>query len=171
MLGRPVVLLILPVILGTLTHCSFAQNTDSSSSSNSAPATANASTPSPKKIWTNDDVPPARAAALVAGKGGTTSRATPAQKVDAGTVQRIRKTLEKLQGQLDEVNKKLKIYKEFQAGEPVSTADREINKGVNRMPVDQQIVQLQDKKKQLEGQISDLYDEARQKGIDPGLLR
>ena len=53
----------------------------------------------------------------------------------------------------------------------MSTANREINKGVNRVPVDQQIVQLQEKKKQLEEQISDLYDEARKKGIDPGMLR
>ena len=123
----------------------------------------------PKKVWTNDDVPSAKPGAT--DKRGATSRATPSQTVDSATVQRIRKSLEKLEGQLDDVKKKLKSYREFQEGEPVSTADREINKGVNRVPVDQQIVQLQEKKKQLEAQISDLYDEARKKGLDPGMLR
>ena len=60
---------------------------------------------------------------------------------------------------------------EFQSGEPVSTDARELDKGINRTPVDQQLAQLEDKKKQLETQISDLNDEARKKGIDPGQLR
>ncbi|MGB9516145.1 MAG: hypothetical protein WBQ61_02925 [Candidatus Acidiferrum sp.] len=46
-----------------------------------------------------------------------------------------------------------------------------MSKGYSRTPVDQQISQLQEKKKQLEAQIGDLLDEARKKHIDPGQLR
>ena len=175
MLGRALVAFFALTVLGTLARPSLAQ-TESTAGGNSAPAASSAapassSTPTPKKVWTNDDVPSAKAGRSVADKRAASLRATPSQTVDVATVERIRKSLEKLQSQLDDVNKKLKIYKQFQDGEPVSTAEREINKGVNRVPVDQQIVQLQEKKKQLEGQISDLYDEARKKGIDPGMLR
>lgn len=176
MRGWPLVLFILPCIFGTLAHPCFAQNNDTPAAANSASApapnaAANPAIPAPRKIWTNDDVPSSRPAPSAADKRATNSRTTPAQTVDMAAVQRIRTSLAKLQAQLEDVNKKLKAYKEFQQGEPVSTADRELNKGINRVPVEQQMIQLQDKKKQLEAQIGDLYDEARKKGIDPGLLR
>jgi hypothetical protein len=172
MLGR--LLLILFFAAGTLTRPCLGQNDNAAGGNSASPGTPNppnAATSTPKKIWTNDDVPSAKTGVSASEKRNTNARAMPSQTVDTASVQRIRNRLEKLQAQLDDVNKKLTIYKEFQAGEPVSTADREINKGINRVPVDQQIVQLQQKKKQIEGQISDLYDEARKKGIDPGLLR
>jgi len=121
-------------------------------------------------VWTNDELPPVKPA-LSSNKRNTSQRVTPAVAADPATVQRIRKSLQKLQGQIEDIDKKLKTYKEFLEGEPVSSGGREINKGVNRVPVDQQMAQLQDKKKQLEAQMSDLYDEARKKGIDPGELR
>lgn len=91
--------------------------------------------------------------------------------MDDATVSRIKKSLDKLQAQLDDVNKKLQTFKEFQDGEPVSKGERDLSKGYSRTPVDQQIAQLQDKRKDLEQQIGDLLDEARKKGIDPGQLR
>jgi hypothetical protein len=39
------------------------------------------------------------------------------------------------------------------------------------VPVNQQITSLTDKKKQLEGKIDALLDEARKKGVQPGDLR
>jgi hypothetical protein len=145
------------------------QNQPAPDSNSAAPATTNSgsTSSSPKKVWTNEDIPSAK---LPADKRNQNSTA-PKQTADAATVDRIRKSLQKLQGQLDDVNKKLKSYNDFTKGEAVSSASREMDKGVSRVPVDQQIVQLQEKKKQLEGQIGDLYDEARKKGIDPGQLR
>jgi hypothetical protein len=161
-------------LLGLLSVPGLAQSQNDASAPSSPPAAAPASAstsnpPPPKKVWTNDDIPSAKGGA--ANKRNANFPTTPAQNVDPATVDRIRKGLEKLQTQLDEVNKKLKSYKEFQSGEPVSTDAREWNKGVSRTPVDQQLAQLEDKKKQLETQISDLNDEARKKGIDPGQLR
>ena len=173
MLGR------LPVILfasGILAGLCLAQTDNAASGVNStsaAPPSATSAaspTPAPKKVWTNDELPPVKPT-LSSNKRNTSQRVTPAEAADPATVQRIRKSLQKLQGQIEDIDKKLKTYKEFLEGEPVSSGGREINKGVNRVPVNQQMAQLQDKKKQLEAQMSDLYDEARKKGIDPGELR
>jgi len=132
-------------------------------SSNPAPVAA-------KKVWTNEDVSAAKGTvSVVGGKGNQTYHT--AQPADSATVTRIKKSLDKLQTQLEDVNNKLKSYKQFQEGESVSTGQRDLSKGVSHIPVDQQIAQLEDKKKQLQDQIGDLLDEARKKGIDPGQLR
>ena len=145
-----------------------AQSQPAPDSNASAPAASSTPAPAPKKVWTNEDIPSVRSAPDKRTQGSGTA---PKQTADAATVDRIRKNLQKLQSQLDDVNKKLQSYTDFMKGEAVSTDARQMDKGVNRMPVDQQIAQLQEKKKQLDGQISDLYDEARKKGIDPGQLR
>jgi hypothetical protein len=149
---------------------SQSQSQPAPDANSAAPATTNSGSTSsaPKKVWTNEDIPSAKLPADKRSQNATAPKQTTA---DAATVDRIRKSLQKLQGQLDDVNKQLKSYNDFTKGEAVSSASREVNKGVNREPVDQQVAQLQEKKKQLESQIGDLYDEARKKGIDPGQLR
>jgi hypothetical protein len=155
----------------------FAQSQDSPpppASSTAPPASSNTApvASSPKKIWTNEDVSGTKSGISVVGdKRNLNYHLTPAQSADPATVDRIKKNLPKLQSQLDEVNSKLKSYKQFQDGDPVSKGERDMSKGYSRTPVDQQMVQLLDKKKQLESQIGDLLDEARKKGIDPGQLR
>jgi uncharacterized protein (UPF0335 family) len=161
------VLAFLPVV------CLAQSNSAAPPSANSTPpatsSNTNSTAPPAKKVWTNDDLPSAKPSTNDKRKQDTGSSSS--QTADAATVERIRKNLQKLQGQLEDVNKKLKSYQDFQNGESVSTGAREMDKGVNHVPVDQQILQLQEKKKDLEAQISDLYDEARKKGIDPGQLR
>jgi hypothetical protein len=144
--------------------------------SSSAPSVTPASTPAtptatPKKVWTNEDLGGKGGVSVIGDKRNQNYHMTSNAPADAATVARIKKNLEKLQTQLDDVNAKLKTYKQFQDGEPVSTGARDLSKGYSRTPVDQQITQLQDKKKQLEEQMGDLIDEARKKGIDPGQLR
>jgi hypothetical protein len=161
-------------LLGSLAVPCLGQSTGDSASGSTppaAPATTNSPTtpPAAKKVWTNDDIPSVKRPP--AGKSSQDSKDTPAQTGDPATIDRIRKSLQKLQSQLDDVEKKLQAYKDFENGEAVSTGAREMDKGVNRMPVDQQIIQLQQKKKDLENQMNDLYDEARKKGIDSGQLR
>ena len=143
---------------------------------NPAPAATPSSptaTPAPaKKVWTNENVNGAKGpVSVVGGKGSPKYHMDPNQLADSATVARIRKDLDTLQTQLDDVNKKLKTYKEFLEGEAVSKGERDMSKAYSRVPVDQQMTQLLDKKKKLEGQIGDLLDEARKKGVDPGQLR
>jgi len=132
---------------------------------------SNASAASPKKVWTNDDIHSRNGVSVVGDKRSQNYHMTPGSTADAATVSRIRKNLEKLTAQLDDTNQKLAAMKKFEAGDDVKDPGPQINKGLNRVPVDQQMAQLNASKKKLEGQISDLLDEARKKGIDPGQLR
>jgi len=142
----------------------------STSTSPSPAATTPANSTSPKKVWTNDDLGGGRGS-KAGGKQTQQYPMTPSKPADPATVARLKASLEKLQDQLDEVNKKLGAYKQFQEGEPVSAGGQEVSAGYIRTPVNQQMSGLQDKKKKLEGQLDDLWEEARKKGVEPGQLR
>jgi hypothetical protein len=175
MFGR----LLSPLFLfAVVASSALAQSQDHAPAQGSAPppdaARAGSSTnpPAPKKVWTNEDMANVKGGVSVVGdKRNQNYHLTPAQTADPATVDRIKKNLQKLQGQLDDVNAKLASYKQFEDGEPVSTGERDTSKGYSRTPVNQQMIQLQNKKKDLTTQIGDLWDEARKKGIDPGQLR
>jgi hypothetical protein len=163
-------------VLSILAIPALAQSQDNPPAQNpstaSPPATTTSPANPPRKVWTNDDVTGTKSGVSVVGdKRNLNYHLSPAHPADGATVDRIKKNLQKLQGQLDEVNSKLKSYKQFENGDAVSKGERDISKGYSRTPVDQQMTQLLDKKNELEGQIGDLLDEARKKGIDPGQLR
>jgi hypothetical protein len=124
-----------------------------------------------KKIWTNENLHEARGSISIVGdKRNPKYSAAPNQPGDPGTGAHVRQDLQKLQAQLDDVNKKLALYKAFEDGEPVSTNERDFDKGVSRIPVDQQIVKLKEKAVKLKRQIDELVDEARKKGVPPNQL-
>lgn len=151
----------------------LAQSPDTPAQNGTAATTqsANSSNP-PKKVWTNEDMPTGKSGVSVVGdKRNKAYHSGSPQTADPITVARIKKDLARLQNQLEDVNSKLKTYKEFQEGEPVSKGERDMSQAYSRTPVDQQMQHLLDKKKQLETQIGDLLDDARKKGIDPGDLR
>ena len=171
-------LLTLVLLLASLALPSAAQTNDANSSgqnpSNAAtPESASNPAPSaPKKVWTNDNLSEAsRKISVVGDKGNQKYPLTPSKAADPATVERIRKELKKLQGQVEDIKKQLARYKEFQEGEAVSTSGYQVDKVYGRIPVEQQMVMLEKKKKDLETQIDEQLDEARKKGIDPGQLR
>jgi hypothetical protein len=139
----------------------------------SATSTATAAkSPSANKVWTNDNISQVSGSISVVGdKRNQKTDITAAKSADPGTVSRIRQDLQKLQLQLDDLNRKLISFKDFQQGETVAGGDDENSKGYTRTPVNQQISALEQKKKKLEAQIDALVDEARKKGILPGQLR
>jgi hypothetical protein len=125
-----------------------------------------------KKVLTNDDLHVRRSDISVVGdKRDQSYHRSPAQPAYPATVSWIRKSLEKLNAELDETNRKLASLKKFEAGDEVKDPGRQIDKGLNRTPPDQQIKQLEASKKKLEAEIGDLLDKARKKGIDAGQLR
>ena len=157
----------------------FAQSptpaTDSTAQNQPAPSSTTdsaAKNPPPKKVWTNENL--SQSGGKVSVIGDTRNQKytmTPAKPADPATISRIRESLDKLQGQLENVNKQLTAFREFQEGEPVVKGSEDAQKGYSRMPVNQQMTVLQEKRKKLETQIDALFDEARKKGIDPGQLR
>jgi peptidoglycan hydrolase CwlO-like protein len=135
-----------------------------------APAPADAK--KPKKVWTNEDVNGLNGPVSVVGNSKNLGKGGPESKADGQYMANARKELAKLQSQLDDTDKQLADLKDFSEGKtPATSGGYEINKGYNRVPVDQQITNLQAKKKQLQEKIGALLDEARKKGVEPGDLR
>jgi hypothetical protein len=170
MFGR----LLLSAFFGCAVALTASPQTPDPAPSQTPPAASDSSGLAPaatRKVWTNDDVKGGKGGVSVVGNKGNQYHMSPAAPADAATIARIKQSLEKLQTQLDDLNNKLKSYKQFQEGEPVSKGERDMSKGYSRTPVDQQMAQLLDKKKKLETEIGDLLDEARKKGVDPGQLR
>jgi predicted ATP-grasp superfamily ATP-dependent carboligase len=169
-------LLTLVLLLVSLALPNAAQTNDANSSgkspSNAAgPESASNPAPSaPKKVWTNDNLSEASKKISVIGTKGD-QKYPLTRAADPATAEKIRKELIKLQGQVEDIKKQLAIYKEFLDGEAVSTSGYQVDKGYGRIPVEQQMVMLEKKKKDLESQIDEQLDEARKKGIDPGQLR
>ena len=167
---------------------SYAQNPppDTSQSSNEkpaaspspAPTTTNTVTPADakkaKKVWTNDDVGGLTGPVSVVGNSKNLGKpSADAKGADGQYIANARKELAKLQGQLDDTNKQLADLKDFSEGKGTGLlgGGYQINKSLNRVPVDQQITALQAKKKDFEEKIAVLLDEARKKGVEPGQLR
>jgi len=166
----------LVLLLVCLAPPGAAQTNDANSSgqnpSNAAApqAAGNPAPNAPKKVWTNDNL--SDASKKISVVGNKSDQKYPLSKTaDPATVENIRKNLQKLQGQVEEIKKQLASYKEFQEGEPVSKSGYQVDKGYGRIPVEQQVIMLEKKKKDLEAQIDEQLDEARKKGIDPGQLR
>jgi hypothetical protein len=125
-----------------------------------------------KKVWTNEDVTGLTGPVSVVGNSKNAGKTGSGTKADPQYIANTRKELAKLQSQLDDTDKQLGDLKDFSEGKaPATSSGYQINKGYNRMPVDQQITSLQDKKKQLQDKIGALLDEARKKGVQPGDMR
>lgn len=172
-------------------HCSlcFAQSSPSSTSQSQSPsptpapaaspatapdkaAVAPADTKKTKKVWTNEDVGGLTGTVSVVGNSKNPGKSGSGSKADAQYIANTRKELAKLQTQMDDTDKQLADLTSFSEGKaPATSSGYQINKGYNREPVDQQISGLQAKKKQLQGKIDALLDEARKKGVEPGDLR
>jgi hypothetical protein len=162
-----------------------AQSSGSSSSQSSSPAPA--ASPAPpqdgtsaappdtkktKKVWTNEDVNGLNGPVSVVGNSKNLGKGGPESKADGQYIANARKELARLQSQLEDTHKQLADLKNFSEGKaPATTSGYEINKGYNRVPVDQQITNLEAKQKQLQGKMDALLDEARKKGVEPGDLR
>jgi hypothetical protein len=162
----------------------FAQSPAPSTSQISTPAPATAAAQpqdaaattadakKPKKVWTNEDVNGLIGPVSVVGNSKNSGKAGSSAKADPQYIANTRKEVAKLQSQLDDTDKQLSDLKDFSEGKaPATSSGYQINKGYNRVPVDQQITSLQDKKKQLQDKIGALLDEARKKGVEPGDLR
>jgi len=140
------------------------------SSSPAAPASSVPALEKPKKVWTNEDIKFSGPVSVI---GDPEHQKYPMTKPpDPALVAKYRASLQKLQGQLEDVNKQLKSYQDFTDGKAdVSEGGRDVSHSYSRTPVGQQIAKLVDKKKQLEKDMDALFEESRKKGIDSGLLK
>jgi hypothetical protein len=158
--------------------------------------TANATAPSPgsssdtptdksktktKKVWTNEEISGVGGdgAISVVGKAGGNLN-TPSNnlaKNDSGSPARekqvaaYRDRLRQLNISLENTEKKIAQLRNFKADNSGASGGINITQRYNMTPVEEQVQQLEEKKKQIQAQIGAVEERARKNGFEPGLLR
>jgi hypothetical protein len=145
-----------------------------------AQASASAQSKKPKKVWTNEDIGSVKGSVSVVGdadsspeKGGGKRPAAPSgtDNVRQREIENYRKQILQLQSRIDAADKRIAQLKNFKGENTSPSAGIDPNRGYNMVPVEEQVKQLEDKKKQWQGKIEDVENEARKNGIEPGDLR
>jgi chromosome segregation ATPase len=161
-----------------------AGSTPAPSSAKTADSQANAPASTekkkPKKVWTNDEIGSVKGNVSVVGDGNSSSakggqnRPASSDTANDARRQQIENYRSQIQGykdQIDAIDKRIDQLKNFKAENTSPSGGIKINQGYNMVPLEDQVKQLEDKKKQLQAKIDDTEVEARKNGIDSGDLR
>jgi hypothetical protein len=127
-----------------------------------------------KKVWTNDNLNEVSGSAVSQvgnEKNPAGDKNGAAKPPSSQVVANFRKQLAALQVQLANVEKQIADLKSFSKGEGSSANGLVWHKSYSMEPIEDQIRRLEEKKKQLAGQIDTIFDAARKLGIEPGQLR
>ena len=152
------------------------------SSGSSAETTTEKSKTKTKKVWTNEEISGAGGdgAISVVGKAGGAGSNAPSnnfQKLTTGSSARdqqaavYRDRLHKLNIQLETINKKIAELRNFKAENSSPSGGINMHQRYDRTPVEEQVKELEEKKKHSQGQIEAVEDQARKNGFEPGQLR
>jgi hypothetical protein len=136
----------------------------------------------PKKVWTNDEISNVGGdgAISVVGKAGgrdSNPSSNNFQKTAAGSAGRdkqgaaYRDRLHQLNNELEATDKKISQLRNFKADNTSASGGINMNHGYSMTPVEDQVKQLEEKKKQIQAQIDSVEDQARKNGFEPGQLR
>ncbi len=132
----------------------------------------------PKKVWTNDDMGSVKGSVSVVGDSPSASSAKPvdpnrptAKDLRQQQLDKYRDQIQQLHAQIDAADRQIAKLKNFKAEDTSPSAGINLNHSYNMVPIEDQVKQLEDKKKSLQAKIEDLETEAERNGIDPGELR
>jgi hypothetical protein len=187
-------MLVLVAFLAALPCLAQSQSQDSSASApaSAKPAPTAASgkaTPATrekkklKKVWTNDDVSSIPGSVSVVGsadkgdsagsqqKNASTGAGAAAKDVRQKQIDGYKDQIRQLRSQIDAADKSIAQLKNFKGENNSPSGGINMNQGYNMVPVEDQVKQLEDKKKQMQAKIEDVENEARKNGIDSGDLR
>lgn len=143
-----------------------------------APDTAPTEKKKPKKVWTNDEIGSVGGAVSVVGEasapasdGAIKKPTTASEQMRQRQIETYRDEVQQLRAQTDSIDKRIAQLKSFKAENTSPSGGININEGYNMVPLEDQVKQLEDKKKKLAARIDDIEVEARKNGIDSGELR
>jgi hypothetical protein len=136
----------------------------------------------PKKVWTNDDVSSIPGSVSVVGDASksdssgsqqknSSAAGSAAEDVRQKQIDGYKDQIRQLQGQIDSADKSIAQLKNFKGENNSPSGGINMNQGYNMVPLEDQVKQLVDKKKQMQAKIEDIENEARKNGIDSGDLR
>jgi hypothetical protein len=136
----------------------------------------------PKKVWTNEEVGALKGSvSVVGGKHAADSQAVaendPGGK-EAGDfnprgekVRQYRDAIDQAKTQIVNADAQIAKLKDFKGENVARSGGINPSQTYNMVPPEEQVKQLEVRKKQLESKIEDLENQARKEGIDPGELR
>ena len=156
-----------------------AANQLSTQNTNGQTSTATGKTEKTKKVWTNEEVATLPGTVSVVGTNRPADGQTSSSRTGAGSaadprrgkVQRYRAAVAELRKKIDAADQKISQLKNFKGNDSSPSGGINPNRGYGMTPVDEQVKQLEAKKKQLLANIEDLELQARKEGIEPGELR
>jgi len=133
----------------------------------------------PKKVWTNDEISSVRSSGggvSVVGDGRSSrptygSASTDSDDERQVQIENYRDQIQQIRSEIDAVDNRIAQLKNFKADNSSPSGGINISHGYNMVPVEDQVKQLEERKKKLEAKIEDVEDQARKNGIDPGELR
>jgi hypothetical protein len=151
------------------------------SSGTSAQTTTEKAKTKPRKVWTNDEISNVggdRAISVVGKAGGDSNPPSGIfQKTAPGPGARdkqaatYRERLHQLNNEMEATDKKISQLRNFKADNTSASGGINMNHGYSMTPVEDQVKQLEEKKKQIQAQIDAVEDQARKNGFEPGQLR
>ena len=136
----------------------------------------------PKKVWTNEEISTVSGGISVVGDSSASSASTSTSgkstESDSGSggsakykqVAAYRDQIQKLRAQIDAADKKISDLRNFKADNTSPSGGINMNKGYNMTPLEDQVKQLEEQKKQIQAKIDAVEDEARKNGIGAGEL-
>ncbi len=148
----------------------------------SAETTTEKAKTKPKKVWTNDEISNVGGDGAIsvvgkAGGGDSNPSSNNFQKTAPGSSGRdkqaatYRDRLHQLNNELETTDKKISQLRNFKADNTSASGGINMNHGYSMTPVEDQVKQLEEKKKQIQAQIDAVEDQARKNGFEPGQLR
>jgi hypothetical protein len=160
-------------------------------SSAAAPASAatQSKTPTPpaqteakkaKKVWTNEELSTVKGNVSVVGEPDSSpddrNRKTPSEsngqnRLRQQQIARYREQIQQLQAQIEAADKRISQLKNFKGENTAPSGGINPSQGYNMVPLEDQVKQLEERKKQLQNKIQDIESEARKSGIEPGEIR
>ncbi len=137
----------------------------------------------PRKVWTNEEIlnVGGEGSISVVGKMPDTNAKGSSKNASAGTArasaakeQQIagyRNRLRQLHNQLENTEKQIFDLRNFKAENTGASGGINMNRGYSMTPVEDQVKNLEEKKKQIQAQIDGVEDAARKNRVEPGELR
>jgi hypothetical protein len=138
----------------------------------------------PKKIWTNEEMSTMRGKISIVGDPARVDSYSESRQWNAGSdsgngndperekvVANYHEQLRQLRDQLDSIDKKISDYRNFKADNSSPSGGINVRNRYSMAPAEDQIKQLEDKKKEIQAKIDAIEEEARKNGIEPGELR
>jgi multidrug efflux pump subunit AcrB len=136
----------------------------------------------PKKVWTNDEVGSLKGSvSVVGGKHAADSQSVAENDQNgkeagdlnprAEKVRQYRDTIDQAKTQIADADAQIAKLKDFKGENVAPSGGINPSQTYNMVPPEEQVKQLEARKKQLEAKIEDLENQARKEGIDPGELR